>query len=99
MCTAQITISYIAEGIKKLRGVGAREGGLVKKDLWRGMGSLSMSAPLEKKFQEEGGSVSASLAPDPTPCRLVCNQALHRTGAGANEHYSRSRHGCEVLSQ
>ena len=66
MCTAQITISYIDEGIKMLRAVGAKERGLAKQDFWRGMRSLSMSAT-QDTFLEVGGSVIASLAPGPDP--------------------------------
>ena len=66
MCITQITVSYIAEGILKLRAVGAKEGGLVKQDYWRGMRSLTMSAT-QNEFLEVGGSVIASLALRPDP--------------------------------
>ena len=66
LCTVQVTITYIDEGIKKLRAVGAKEGGLAKQDFWRGMRSLSMSAT-QSTFLQVGGSVIASLSNRPDP--------------------------------
>ena len=53
-----VTMSYIDEGISKLRAVGAKDGGLTKEDFWRGMRGLSFS-DVRERFLMEGGSVPA----------------------------------------
>ena len=59
-----VTMSYIDAGISKLRAVGVKDGGLNKKDYWRGMRSLSFSDKREQ-FLNEGGTVTAQYEHSP----------------------------------
>jgi len=67
------TVCYLAEGIKRLRAVGAHEG-LVRQDFWRGMRGLSLEGPrgdlrLQDKFLKDGGS-------EPAPMSTTANLAI-----------------------